>query len=232
MKVLVLGATGGSGRAAVERLLSAGHTVTVFTRKPSGGAARERLHQLQGDALDARAVEAAVQGQDAVLVTLGISENPFRVRLWGPARTPLDVRSAGTRNVIAAMHEHGVRKLVVQTSYGVGSTRDKLGFINRLFFRLVLKPQIDDTEIQEAAVTASGLDWVVVQPVHLTDAEDDAFPYVSTDASTGKMAVSRRSVGRFLAEALVNPSLVGKTVSVSGALAGATEAACSVRTSL
>jgi uncharacterized protein YbjT (DUF2867 family) len=32
MKVLVVGSTGGSGRRAVEQLLSAGHEVTAFAR--------------------------------------------------------------------------------------------------------------------------------------------------------------------------------------------------------
>jgi uncharacterized protein YbjT (DUF2867 family) len=221
MKVLVLGATGGSGRAAVEHLLAAGHNVTVFTRtaveQNVNARAPERLRYFQGDALDPAAVEQAVAGHDAVVVTLGIRENALRVRLLGPARTPLDVRSAGTRHVIAAMRKHGVRRLVVQTTYGVGETRDKLGLIDRLFFTLILKPQIADTELQNQAVSASDLDWVIAQPVHLTDAEEDAAPFVSTAGETKKLKVSRGSVGRFLADAVASPAFVRKTVSVSGA---------------
>jgi hypothetical protein len=61
-------------------------------------------------------VGRAVRGQDAVVVTLGISEHPLRVRLLGSAGTPLDVRSRGTAAVVAAMRTHGVRRLVVQSS--------------------------------------------------------------------------------------------------------------------
>ncbi|HVK78101.1 MAG TPA: NAD(P)H-binding protein, partial [Kofleriaceae bacterium] len=168
MKVLVIGSTGGSGRAAVAHLLTEGHEVTAFARRADPTLApHARLSVVTGDALDPADVDRAVAGQDAVVVTLGITENPLRVRLRGPARTALDVRSAGTRNVIAAMRRHGVRKLVVQTSYGVGDTRDRLGLVNRLFFALLLKPQIADTEIQNQEVADSGLDWVLVQPVHL-----------------------------------------------------------------
>lgn len=222
MKVLVIGATGGSGRAAVNHLLSAGHTVTVFSRRaqPTAiDAASERLCSFVGDAMDAAAVERAVQGQDAVIVALGISENALRVRLLGPARTPLDVRSAGTRNVIAAMRKHGVRRLVVQTTFGVGETRDKLDLINKLFFTLLLKPQIADTEVQNEEVSASGLDWVIAQPVHLTDGAEDDLPFISTKGETAKMKVSRNSVARFLADAVASPTFVRKTVALSGAVA-------------
>jgi uncharacterized protein YbjT (DUF2867 family) len=217
MKVLVMGATGGSGRAAVERLLAEGHEVTAFARRAGALPEHRSLRVHVGDATDPLDVEAAVRGQDAVVVALGIHENPIRVRLFGAARTPLDVRSAGTRHVIAAMHEHGVRRLVVQTSYGVGATRERLRLVDALFFALLLKPQIADTEAQERAVIESELDWVVVQPVHLTDARDDALPFVSTSGETRAMSVSRRSVGRYLAHAIAHPELVHASVALSGA---------------
>jgi putative NADH-flavin reductase len=214
MKVLVFGATGGSGRAAMEHLLAQGHEVTAFTRRDA--AAADRVRYVTGDVMNLADVERAVAGQDAVIVTLGIRENPLRVRLFGPAHTPLEVRSAGTRNVIEAMQKHGVRKLVVQTSYGVGETRERLGFADKLFFDLILKPQIVDTEKQEEDVLKSGLDWVIVQPVHLTDAADSDMPFVSTAGETMKLKVSRNSVGRFLAHSAQAPDFVRKSVSLSG----------------
>ena len=217
MKVLVMGSSGGSGRAAVEQLLAAGHHVTAFARQePNVPEARERLRYLRGDVIDASAVERAVAGHDAVVVALGISENPLRVRLFGRARTPANVRSAGTRNVIQAMRKHGVTRLVVQTSYGVGATRERLGFVDALFIALLLKPQIADTETQSREVSESGLDWVLVQPVHLTDDADDSMPFVSTEGDTGTMKVSRASVGRVLALAVTSSAYVGRSLAVSG----------------
>lgn len=217
MKVLVIGSTGGSGRAAVERLLAEGHEVTAFSRQAPPDAPRlQGLHHFTGDAMQPAVVERAVQGHDAVIVALGIRENPIRVRILGPKRTPLDVRSVGTRNVIAAMRKHGVRRLVVQTSYGVGDTRDRLGWADRLFFRLVLKPQIADTEKQNQMVVDSGLEWVLVQPVHLTNGAEDAMPFVSTEGEAAEMRLSRHSVGRFLTQAATSPSWVRQSVALSG----------------
>ena len=217
MKIAVIGSTGGSGRAAVEHLLLAGHEVTAFSRRSDAVTTRsDRLRFVNGDVLNAADVERVIEGRDAVIVTLGISENPLRVRLRGAAGTALDVRSAGTRHVIAAMKKHGVRRLVVQTSYGVGETRGMLRLVDKVFFQLILKPQIADTEKQNQDVTTSDLDWVIVQPVHLTDGPDDDMPFVSTDGETGQTKVSRKSVGRFLAHAVERPTFVRQSVAVSG----------------
>ncbi|NNH73161.1 NAD(P)H-binding protein [Nocardia uniformis] len=215
MKVLVIGSTGGSGRAAVDHLLSAGHDVTAFARHPERLETRSpRLRLVSGNALDPADVERAVEGHDAVVVTLGITENPLRVRILGPAHTPIDIRSTGTRQVVAAMRRHSVRKLVVLSAFGVAETRPRLDLVNKLFFRLVLKPQIADTERQEQAVRDSELDWVLVRPVNLTDGPEDAMPATSTTPERRK--VSRNSVGRFLARAVEDSTLLGRHVTVSG----------------
>ena len=216
--VLVVGATGGTGRAAVEALLERGHRVTAFSRHAEAlGIESERLRMMNGDATDANDVERAVAGQDAVIVALGITENPFRVRLLGAAATANDVRSAGTRNVIAAMQKHGVRRLVVQSSYGVGESRGKLRLVDSLFFNLLLKPQIADTEVQELEVKQSGVDWVLAQPVHLTDDVVDAPPFASLEGEVREWKISRKSVARFLASAIQDASYLGKSVALSGA---------------
>ena len=218
LRVLVVGATRGTGRATVEQLLADGHLVTAFSRSADKlDIESDRLRLVSGDAMNPADVEAAVAGHDAVVVTLGISDNPLRVRLVGPKRTPLDVRSRGTENVIAAMRKHGVRRLVVQTTFGVGATRGRLGFMDRMFFALLLKPQIADTEIQNEAVVTSDLDWVIAQPVHLTDDAQDSMPLLSAEGETGKMKVSRSSVARFLSQAATSSTYVGRSVAVSGA---------------
>lgn len=216
--VLVVGATGGTGRAAVEALLERGHRVTAFSRHAEAlGIESDQLRSMNGDATDANDVERAVAGQDAVIVTLGITENPFRVRLFGAARTANDVRSAGTRNVIAAMRKHGVRRLVVQSSYGVGETRASLRWIDRLFFGLLLKPQIADTEVQELEVKQSGVDWVLAQPVHLTDDDVGALPFASAEGRVREWKISRKGVAQFLASAVQGAEYVGRSVALSGA---------------
>lgn len=217
LKILVVGATGGTGRATIQQLAAEGHQVTAFSRHADAVATgSELITAFAGDATNPDDVDRAVRGHDAVIVTLGIAENPIRVRLLGTARTPIDVRSVGTRNVIAAMRKHGVHRLVVQSSYGVGETRDKLRWIDSLFFGVLLKPQMADTEVQEIDVRDSGVEWVLAQPVHLTDDDTDDMPFTSATGEVRDWKISRRGVARFLAQAAQRPDYVGQSVALSG----------------
>jgi len=115
------------------------------------------------------------------------------------------------------MRKHRVRRLVVQSSYGVGETRGSLRSVDRLFFSLLLKPQIADTEVQELEVRESGVDWVLAQPVHLTDEESDEMPFASADGQVREWKISRKGVAEFLALAAQTPEYVGQSVALSGA---------------
>jgi uncharacterized protein YbjT (DUF2867 family) len=223
MKVLVIGATGGSGRAATAELLRRGHTVTAFAR--NAGKLRHQagvpgdlhgdLHTIDGDAADQHVVDTAVGGQDAVVVALGISENAVRVRLRGPAYTVPDIRSRGTHNVIAAMRQHGVHRLVVQSVFGIGATAGQLRLRDKLFCWLLINQQMADHLEQERAVRASGLAWTIVQPVHLTDDDGEAFSSAAGEVAHYKVA--RTAVARVLADAVDQPDSVGASIAVSGA---------------
>src|SRR5580698_4760836 len=117
MKILVLGSTGKTGLELLEQGLEDGHEVTAFARRPEAVALKHaKLRVLKGDILDRASVTAAVEGQDAVLSALG-------VRQLG-ANTVL---SDGTRNVIQAMQQSGVRRLIVESSLGVGDSAGQLG---------------------------------------------------------------------------------------------------------
>jgi uncharacterized protein YbjT (DUF2867 family) len=216
LNVLVIGANGATGRLVTTELAARGHQVTAFVRRPDamGEALPPGVRLALGDVMKPDTVERAVAGQDAVLVILGIRENPLLVRLRGSTATSMRVRSQGTQHVVAAMKRQGVRRLVVQSTFGVAETRAGLSLGWRLIFDLLLKPQIVDTERQESLVADSGLDWVMVRPVSLADGP--ARPaLVSPSQETRSMNVPRASVARVLADAAVDPGYVGQRLAVS-----------------
>ena len=216
-KITVIGASGGSGRKTIEALLTQGHQVTAVSRSASKVFGKE-VRSIDGSALDKQVLREAIKGQDAVIVTLGISENPIRVRTLGPARTPLNIRSEGTRAVIEVMKELGVKRLLVQTTFGSGPSKNKLGLVDGLFFSLLLKPQIVDTEKQDEIVRASGLDWTITQPVHLKeDAFEEGRVVADFASKVQRMGISRKLVGSYTAIAINDEATIGKTIALSTA---------------
>lgn len=213
MRVLVIGASSGTGRAATAALLSRGHRVTAFARSAEGLPEQEGLTRQKGDALLPGDLDRVMAGHDAVVVALGIHESPLLVRL-GFGKTPLNVRSVGTANVIAAMKRAGVRRLIVQTTYGIGDSKGRLPFAWALIFWLLLKPQIEDSERQEAIVRASDLEWTLVQPVGLSDVDKGTPVLASPVGETRGMEVSRAQVARVLGD-LVEGAAFGSCVAVS-----------------
>ncbi|WP_322937641.1 NAD(P)-dependent oxidoreductase [Nocardioides bizhenqiangii] len=216
MKILVVGGSRGTGAAVVRTLAADGHLVTAFARSASSaGLGEHGVVAFDGDVMDADDLGKAMIGQDAVVVTLGISDNPLKVQYLRRASTPLDIRSAGTRRVVEAMQSAGLRRLVVQTVYGLGEGRRHLDLKWKLIFGLLLRPQIRDSTVQEQVVRESGLDWTLVRPVALTDEETTAPAHVDAQDERLGLQVARAQVARVFADVVDEPTSVGKTLSVS-----------------
>src|SRR5208282_5383430 len=115
MKILVIGSTGPQGREFVAQALAAGHAVCAFARNPAALQPAPGLEVVRGDVFDQPSLDAAARGQDAAVSMLGI---PFAA-----ARKPTNVFSQGTRNLITVLKGAGVRRLIVQSSFGVGDSR-------------------------------------------------------------------------------------------------------------
>jgi uncharacterized protein YbjT (DUF2867 family) len=162
-RVLVIGATGGTGRQLVTRALERGYAVTALVRDPSRLQVNHpKLTVIQGDVLDADAVANTVRGQDAVLCALG------HKRFFAPTR----ILSEGTRNILRAMEAHGVRRLVCETSLGIGDSAGRMGLSYTFFVIPVILPfYFWDKTRQERLIAGSGTEWVIVRPGALTNGD-------------------------------------------------------------
>lgn len=160
-RILIIGATGKTGRHLVTQALERGFAVTAFARDPSRLEMRHpRLTIAQGNVLDPASVEAAMPGHHAVLSTLG------HRRYWSLSRTHAD----GTRHILDAMRRHGVRRFVCLTSLGLGDSAGRLGMpYNLLVIPLVLPIYFLDKARQERLIAQSDREWIIVRPGSLTD---------------------------------------------------------------
>ncbi len=204
MNLLIIGATRGIGLQLLEQALATGHSVTALVRNPQRLTKQhERLKVVKGDIRDLEAVRRAMAGQEAVCVTVGI----------GVTWRPVTVFSQGTRNVLEAMQEHGVRRLICITGIGAGDSKGHGGFFyDRIVNPLLLKTIYEDKDRQEALIRASDTDWTIVRPAMLTKGPLTRKYRVITDL-TGVTAgkISRADVAHFILEELAAPRFLGQT---------------------
>ena len=117
MKVLVLGGSGKTGSLVIERALAKGHEVTALVRDGSEFK-QENARVVRGDATDREAVLQAVEGNEAVIDTIGGS-TPYK-------DTTLERTAA--HNVIEAMQAKNIRRLIVISMMGLGTSRTQAPF--------------------------------------------------------------------------------------------------------
>ena len=155
-KILVLGATGATGRLIVNQAVARGYDVTVLVRSAGKASDITGAKLIVGDARDETALRAALKGREAVVSALGTPVSPFR---------EVTLLSTATRALVSAMKAEQVSRLVCITGMGAGDSAGHGGFIaDNVIFPLLLKKVYADKDRQEAIVRDSGLDWVLVRP--------------------------------------------------------------------
>ena len=207
-RVLVLGATGGTGRQVVEQAVASGFDVTVLVRRPEllTQAARG-VRVLTGDILaDPSVLGAAVAQQDAVISTLGVGQS-FKSR---------GLISRAAPAIVAALERAGVKRLVFTSAFGVGATRGDTPLLPRLFIATLLRDVYADKAAGEVAIVRSSLDWTIVYPVGLMDGPKTG-QYRAGEhlALSGLPRISRADVADFLLRQVGDSTFVGKGVLVA-----------------
>jgi putative NADH-flavin reductase len=214
MRVLVLGASGASGRRILERALACGHHATGFARNPGNvGIEHSRLSLAAGDVTVASTVERAVSGHDAVVWAVGGHD---RIRDPRGASRQNGVCALGTANVLAAMGRAGARRLICQSSWGVADGYRRAPLLFRwMIFPLLLRDELADKADQERLIRASDLEWTIVRPARLTDGPSTgryrAAPQLTFSA---RARVTRADVADLIVRELDEPRFIGKTVEI------------------
>ena len=158
MKLLVLGASGKTGSEVVRQALDAGHEVTAFVRDRAKLSITDAgLRVSTGDAMSFDDLRTALQGQDAVISTLGGSKSSEK----------LIARS--TEALIKAMRETGVRRVVMLSSF-LASPSYKPGGLSKLL-GFATKGMVTDKQAGEARLRQSDLDWTIVYAAPLKNGE-------------------------------------------------------------
>lgn len=191
MKLTVFGSTGSVGRQVVAQAIAEGHHVTAHTRSPEKfESAPVNLRIAEGDVLDATSVKSAIQGQDAVICTLGM-----------PLLNTDGLRAKGTNNIIQAMQKTGVRRFICLSGLGVGDSFDSLPLHYRyLIIPVLLRRVYADHKVQEAHIRNSKLDWTIARPGNFTKGAHTGIyrhGFTTIDKSL-KIKISHQDVADFM----------------------------------
>ncbi|MDN5288367.1 MAG: NAD-dependent epimerase/dehydratase family protein [Mucilaginibacter sp.] len=203
MKVLVLGANGGTGRLVVERAVEMGHEVSVLVRH-AGLSSRTGVRVIEGDALNAEHVLRAMHQQDAVIECIGGNAPWMNQKLEREAM----------QNIVAAMKESGTRRLLVVSAMGVAdSARNSPWWYQLFVVPTFLRGIIADKKAMEKIVRESSLDWIIARPPILTYGAATGDVKVLGARKTGHV-ITRADLANWLVEQLESESHVGQAVVV------------------
>lgn len=190
-KLLVLGATGATGRLIVGQAVARGYDVTALVRSADKASDLKSAKIVIGDARDETAMREALRGQHVVVSALGTPPSPFR---------EVTLLSTATRALVNAMKAERVSRLVCITGIGAGDSAGRGGFLfDKLIFPLLLRKVYADKNRQEAIVRDSRLDWILVRPSVLNNKPGRGAVRALTDLSTFQGgSISREDVARFV----------------------------------
>ena len=206
-KVIIFGATGGTGQELVLQALDKDFQVTAFVRNPQKiDLVNPNLKIIKGDVLNFQNVSEAVKNQDIVFCSLGMP--------------PLDkstLRANGTANIIKAMKAHNLDRLICQTSLGFGDSKDLLPWhMKYLIVPFLLKNAFEDHELQEKNIEQSGLNWTIVRPGNMTNGKKtSSYKFGFKSTAKIKLKISRADVADFMLAQVGNLKFVGQKVGVS-----------------
>ncbi|ARI75506.1 NAD(P)-dependent oxidoreductase [Halobacillus mangrovi] len=203
MKIIVFGATGGTGKEFVKQALGAGHYVTAFVRTPSKlQVDHERLTIIQGDALNKIDVDRAVEGHETVVSCLGAE-----------GLKPSTVLEEMAQNIVLAMQKHGLRRILYVASAGI--YKEIPGFLGWMSQRL-LKNVLEDHRRAVNTIMAADLNYTIARPMRLDDGALTK-EYRSTEGivpENGKR-INRSDVAHFLLTALEEEKWMRETVGLA-----------------
>jgi len=196
LKVIIFGATGGTGQETLKLLRSSEqfHT-TAFVRDPAKLACSPSVEVIKGDVRDDSSVSSALSSSfDAVFIILGGKG------IWSPD----DTCSIGTKNILKALKATQQKpKLIVCSSMGVRETRNDIPS----FVRWLLKYPLADKDIQENDVESCGLPYVIVRPSGLRDGPGRGLSEVAAveKGPTPTSSIARADVASFMISQLGSP---------------------------
>lgn len=207
MRLTVFGASGQTGREVVRQALARGFNVTAYVRERSVFTmAHGNLRVIRGDITDGRAIGRVLEDQTGVVSTLGVGK-------------PLTHDAAvieGVRTIVRAAEQGSVNRFLYMSFIGVGNSLDDAGFVLKRLATTLLRHEVSDHQVKEAAIVNSFVDWTIVRPPKLTNGRLTAAYRVGEDirAKSPFPVMSRADVADFIIRQFGDTTYIRKIVRI------------------
>ena len=208
MNILLLGATGPTGRQVLDLALKSGAAITALARRPEAlDDLKGRITVIAGDATSPDNVAKAMHGRDAVISALGTRKS---LRANG-----LFTRAAEA--VVQAARQTGVTRLVWLSSFGVGDTFRDATLAQKIMYRTLLRDLYRNKEASERIIRESGLDWTIVYPTELYDGPATGnYRVADRIPMKGYPRISRADVADFICKAVRDDAWIRRSAVITG----------------
>ena len=217
MKILLLGATGRTGKHVVDEAIRKGYELNCLVRDAKKiNAANDKLKIFEGSPGDASDLERAIDGCQVVINVLNISR--YSDWPWSKLRTPQTFLSDVTKGLIRLAESHHIERIISCSAWGAAETKKELpGWFRWIIDNSNVGYAYRDHERQEELLMKSNLPWTIVRPAGLLNFKKyqeviESYNHVPKP----KMTITRLTVAKYLVDAISNGGLIHKTPTISG----------------
>jgi putative NADH-flavin reductase len=208
-KIIVFGATGGTGKQVVEQALQAGNQVTVVVRNPDAFLiSHPNLTIIKGDVFVPKSFEEAIIGKDAVVSCLGIQKN-----------VPTTVYSEGVKNITEAMQKYGVHRIICLSAGAVEVSPKStwfMQFVIKNILQRFFKYLYADMLIMESMLKMTDLNWTIIRPPWLRDSKPTGKYRIAINAHLSKPTkLSRADLADYIIHHLIDDVTFKSTIEIS-----------------
>lgn len=211
MKVAIFGATGIVGSAITKEALAQGFEVTVLTRDAKRvKETSSRLTVIEGSVTDRATVRKVLEGQDAVIQSLGIGGK-------GDGK-PTTFVSEANKLIMEEMKRMKVRRLIAISVIGAGDSWKFLPWIYRKLMPIMMKwfkAIIDDKNRMKPMIERSGLDWTIVRCTTVKNTPSKGHITASLEGKGVKFSIAAPDMAKFVVSQLSDNRFMSKTPVIS-----------------
>lgn len=176
-KVLVIGASGSLAKYVIDTVQNLENVHLTLLARNKNNITNDTIGKtiVEADVMDYEKLKNAINGQDIVYINLAGN------------------LEAMTKNIVKAMQESGVKRVIAISSIGIYTTP--------------LKPVLVPYRKLADVIEASGLDYTILRPEWFTNGNEIDYALTKKGTPETGSAISRKSIAAFVATVIQNPEL-------------------------